>query len=42
MSRRTLRTIVALHALMKEKGDGAKKIWITEYGSPTNLHIQQQ
>ena len=25
----------AVHALMERRGDGAKKVWITEYGAPT-------
>lgn len=30
-----------IHALMEAFGDGAKKIWITEYGVPTD-HVSQQ
>lgn len=29
------RDLPALHALMTQRGDGAKKVWITEYGAPT-------
>jgi hypothetical protein len=29
-------TMPALHQLMVEHGDGAKKIWLTEYGAPTH------
>lgn len=30
------RNLPALHRVMSENGDGAKKIWLTEYGAPTN------
>ena len=29
------RDLPALHALMTQRGDGTKKVWITEYGAPT-------
>lgn len=28
--------IAALHNIMQENGDGAKKVWVTEYGAPTD------
>lgn len=36
-----MRRMIEMHAIMKANGDGAKKIWISEYGVPTNLYSQQ-
>ncbi|WP_170151904.1 cellulase family glycosylhydrolase [Subtercola boreus] len=36
-----MRRMIEMHAIMKAKGDGSKKIWLTEYGVPTNLYSQQ-
>lgn len=36
------RQMISLHSMMKNVGDGGKKIWITEYGAPTTLLTQDQ
>lgn len=34
--------MTAMHAVMERYGDGAKKIWITEYGAPTGDNGSEQ
>ena len=36
-----IRQMIDMHALMKANGEGAKKIWPTEYGAPTVGSITQ-
>ena len=36
-----MRQMLQMHQMMKAKGDGAKKIWITEYGAPTSVMSEQ-
>ncbi|MET0454896.1 MAG: cellulase family glycosylhydrolase [Mycobacterium sp.] len=37
-----IRQMIKMHALMKRNGDGAKKLWATEYGAPTVGAVTQE